>query len=496
MKYIDARHDPNLFGPWFSGSSWGTWDVIAKAVFGEALTAAELKVFADLAGHNCAPTTQVDEVWIAGGRRGGKDVNAASLVAFLATVGAELLNFRMHLTRGERGVVQLLAVDRDQAKIAMGYLKAYFEQPLLAQTVLNMTADTIELNNGLSVEITTNDKRRVRGRTVVACVLDEVAHWLPSENSTNPDTEVYRALKPAMATIPNALLIGISSPYARRGLFWKKYQAHYGKPGRVLFLKAPTWTLNPTLPRDGDFLTEAFNDDPINAASEFGAEFRADVERFVNLEVVQACVSPGIFERARVANVKYQAFVDPAGGSGTDSMTLAIGHRDGETAVLDAVRERKPPFSPEAVVTEFAETLKAFGITRVTGDRYASEWPREQFRNHGIAYDVSQKTRSDLYRDMLPVLNSGKADLLDNAKLIAQIVSLERRVSRGGREIIDAPPGGHEDLCNAVAGVIEMCAVRRVFKGPTAVVGTWGRPSEYSDESEAPCPYVGRVDRY
>lgn len=491
MKYHEARLDPNLFGPWFTGPSWGTWDVIAKAVFGEALTADELKLFAELAGHDQAPTAQVDEVWIAGGRRGGKDVNAASLVAFLATIGAELLNFRMHLVRGERGVVQLLAVDREQAKIAMGYLKAYFEQPLLAQMVTNMTADTIELNNGLSIEITTNDKRRVRGRTVVAAVLDEVAHWLPSETSTNPDTEVYRALKPAMATIPNALLIGISSPYARRGLFWKKYQAHYGKPGRVLFLKAPTWVLNPTLPRDGDFLTEAFNDDPVNAASEFGAEFRADVERFISLDVVQACVSPSVFERPRVAGVTHFAFVDPAGGSGTDSMTLAIGHREGDLAVLDAVRERKPPFSPESVVGEFAETLKAYGVTRITGDRYASEWPREQFRKHGIAYDTSEKTRSELYRDMLPVLNSGKADLLDSDRLVAQIVSLERRVSRGGKEIIDAPPGGHEDVCNAVAGVIDLCAVRREFKPPSAVVGTWGRPVD-DGWSNFHHPYVGR----
>jgi hypothetical protein len=37
--------------------------------------------------------------------------------------------------------------------------------------------------------------------------------------------------------------------------------------------------------------------------------------------------------------------------------------------VLDAVRERKQPFSPEDVVAEFAALLKSYGVTKVTGDR-------------------------------------------------------------------------------------------------------------------------------
>jgi hypothetical protein len=42
--------------------------------------------------------------------------------------------------------------------------------------------------------------------------------------------------------------------------------------------------------------------------------------------------------------------------------------------------------------------------TTVVGDRYGGEWPRERFRKHGIDYRVSDKPRSDLYRDMLPAV--------------------------------------------------------------------------------------------
>ena len=90
----------------------------------------------------------------------------------------------------------------------------------------------------------------------------------------------------------------------------------------------------------------------------------------------------------------------------SDSFTLAISHRDGEAVFLDCVREVRPPFSPESVVSEFAALLKAYCISRIAGDRYAGEWPREQFRKYGIAYDLAQKPKSDLYRDLLPMLNS------------------------------------------------------------------------------------------
>ncbi len=122
--------------------------------------------------------------------------------------------------------------------------------------------------------------------------------------------------------------------------------------------------------------------------------------------------------------------------------------------MLDAVREVKPPFSPEQTVAEFTALLEAYGVSRVTGDRYGGEWPREQFRKHGIDYDLADKSKSDLYRELLPLLNSGRVELLDLPKLGAQLCGLERRTARGGRDSIDHAPGAHDDIANAVAGAL------------------------------------------
>ncbi len=459
LTYSQACADPNLFDPWFSGPTWSYWRVVDKVIFGEPLDDAELAIFKQLSGLRQAPTEPYREVWLCFGRRSAKDLKAASINVYLATIGAERFGYLDRLVRGERGVVQLLAVDRDQAAVCLNFTRAFFEQPMLAALVKRQTTDTIELHSGISIEITTNDRRRVRGRTVISCTLDEVAHWRSVDSSVNPDEDVYQSVKPSMATIPNALMLGISSPYSRRGLFWRKYREAYGKRGQVLFLKAPTWQMNPNLPRRGEVILQAYESDASWASAEYGAEFRTDLEAFVSADVVEACTVPGRHELPRLADVSYKAFCDPSGGS-SDSMTLTIAHREGDRVILDCVRERRAPFNPDDVTREFSETLKSFGLCRVRGDRYAGEWPKARFEAHGISYEAEERPKSVLYGMLLPALNSGKVELLDLPKMAAQLVGLERRTSRGGKDSIDHAPGAHDDIANAVAGVVARLLLR------------------------------------
>jgi hypothetical protein len=135
------------------------------------------------------------------------------------------------------------------------------------------------------------------------------------------------------------------------------------------------------------------------------AQFRTDVESFISREAVEACSNLGLHERPPERAHSYIAFVDPGGGS-SDSMTLAIAHTEGKTQVLDAVREIKPPFSPEAAVDEFASLIRSYRCSTVYGDRYGGEWPREQFQKSGVHYEPAEK--GDIYRDLLPLINSGR----------------------------------------------------------------------------------------
>jgi hypothetical protein len=209
--------------------------------------------------------------------------------------------------------------------------------------------------------------------------------------------------------------------------------------------------MNPTL--DPAEIRLAYERDPAAAEAEYGAQFRTDVEVFLSRETLQAAVVPGRHVLAPVAGRAYVGFVDPSGGA-QDAMTLAIAHRDGQRVQLDCVAERRAPFSPDAVVAEFAQVLRRYRIRIVNGDRFGGEWPRDRFRAHSIAYRVAPESKSEIYGAFLPLLTSGRIELLDQPGLVAEFLALDRRVARGGRESIDHPRGGRDDVANAVAGAV------------------------------------------
>lgn len=426
------------------------------ALFGLPMDRGMRGIYRKHTGRTRPSNEAAKEAWLVVGRRGGKSLIAALVAVYLAC----FRGYAEFLAPGEAATIMVIAADRRQARVILRYITGFFDNiPMLSQLVRTQTKEAIELTNRVVIEIHTASFRSTRGYTMAAAICDEIAYWR-SEESATPDTEILTALRPGLATIPNSLLMCISSPYARRGALWHAYQKHYGKDkDPVLVWQAPTRAMNSTITQG--VIDAAYDDDESAAGAEYGAEFRRDIESFVQREVIGQCVVEGRHELARLDSFGYFAFADPSGGS-ADSFTLAVSHQEMGGVVLDCVRERKPPFSPEQVVEEYARLLKEYRCRRVVGDRYAGEWPREQFRKHGIEYIPSVKTKSDLYRDLLPILNSGKAELLDNARLVTQLCGLERRVARGGKDSIDHAPNSHDDVANAVAGALVLGSTGRV----------------------------------
>jgi hypothetical protein len=457
-----ALTDPALLGHALKGDSWKAWRTLLIASMGETLTDEERVLFQELTHRDREPLQRVEEFVGVVGRRGGK----SRAVSVLATYLAGLCE-HPSLVAGETGVLLCIAPDREQAGIVLDYIEANFRKSkVLRQLIVSRTARALELRNGIEIRVKASDFRRLRGPSYIAVIADESAFWL-NEGSSNPDSEILNSVRPGLATTGGPLFL-ISSPYARKGELWSIYNRHFGPKGdpTVLVAQGSTLTFNPGLRRS--VVDRAYERDPIAAAAEFGAEFRTDIESFVSLEVVQACIKRGVYERPYQSGMRYVGFVDPSGGS-ADSFTLAIAHRDADSLILDCVREVRPPFSPESVCMEYAGLLKTYRITKVTGDRYAGEWPREQFRKYGVQYELSSKAKSDIYRDLLPLLNSRRVELIDNPKLVSQLVNLERRTSRGGRDSIDHPSHGHDDLANAAAGVLTSIAAPKSALGYYAV---------------------------
>jgi hypothetical protein len=446
MNILHALDDEKVFAPFFRGESWSAWRTFLAALFALPMSSEQLALYQRHTGRSAPPGVRPNEAWLVCGRRSGKSFVLGTVAVFLAA----FRDWRPFLGPGERGTIMIIAADRKQARVVMRYIVGLLRSvPMLTPLIESEAAERVDLRNRVTIEVHTASFRSTRGYSIVTGLLDELAFW-PSDDAAEPDYEVLNALRPGMATIPGSMLLCASSPYARRGALYDAYRKHFGRDGDpVLVWHAPTRAMNSTVPQA--VIDEAMDRDPASAAAEYGAEFRSDIESFVSRDAVEACVAIGIRERAPVPDISYYAFVDPSGGS-ADSFTLAIGHKEA-TVIIDAVREITPPFSPENAVTELVDLLKRFGISTVVGDRYGGEWPREQFRKLGVAYELSSRPKSELYKDLLPLINSRQVELLDHPRAVAQLCSLERRTARGGRDSIDHAPGAHDDVANAIAGL-------------------------------------------
>lgn len=437
--------------PHLAGESRAAWHVFLKAAFNEPLDDAERAIYESCTGRTSEFEEAVREIWLICGRRAGK----SEIVAFLAVY---LACFRKYTrSRGEKIIGMVLAADREQAGVIMNYISEMLHshkrlEALIARrgSQFRETQKSITLTTGITIRVNTSNYRRVRGYTIAFVLCDEIAFW-ETEDAANPDHEVLKALRPALGTT-RGMLICLSSPYWEKGELYKAHQRHYGRnDSKVLAWKAPTRVMNPTFPQED--VDAAYEEDFAAADAEYGANFRSDVQALFDSKVIAEVLSDEA-ERPPKPGVTYRAFVDPAGGSGQDSMTLAIAHTEGDVEVLDCVRERKPPFNPDDTTKEFAEVIKSYRVSTVKGDRYAGEWPRERFRAYQIEYEVSDRTKNEIYKAVLPLVNGRRVDMVMNKRMVVQMQSLERRTGRGGKDIIDHPKNGHDDIINAAAGAL------------------------------------------
>jgi hypothetical protein len=181
-------------------------------------------------------------------------------------------------------------------------------------------------------------------------------------------------------------------------------------------------------------------------------------------ELIEGAVDSGVKVRPPIPGVKYSAFADPSGGV-SDSFCASVSHRegfDGETVVVDCVLEIPAPCNPVEAARHIAMTIKEYGLTSVTGDRYSAGFAVDAFSRFGCTYLHSDRDRSQIYIDSLPLFTAGRVRLVNNRKLITQLSQLERKTT-SGRDRISHPErsGHHDDIANAVCGSLLMATAKR-----------------------------------
>jgi hypothetical protein len=413
------------------------------------------------------PTKPVRSIILLAGRRAGKDRFLSAVACWRAALACDWSKYQ---SAGEGAVVILLGADRKQAAILRKYCRGLLQVPLLKAEVVRDTDDLVEFKNGASLEIATNDARLVRGRSAIAILGSECCYWRVDEHSSSSDEEVVAASEPSLSMCEDGGLMMLgSSVYRKRGYMYRRYgELHGNDDDEDICWFATSPTMNPKLPMR--VIEKALAKDKRKAEAEYLNIFRDDLSECYPDDAIMQCTDRGIFERAPRSGVKYFAFHDAAGGTGKDSFTLAISHREA-TYTLDAVRERKPRFVPAVVIGEYAQLLKTYRISEVHGDKFAGGFNEAEWKTHGIKFVPAEKTKSEIYLSLLPLLLAGRTRLLDNATLRSQLSSLERSGGSAGHERVDHPAhaSAHDDVANAVAGALVLAAKPRMYD----VFGPW-----------------------
>jgi hypothetical protein len=456
----DALVDPQLLGAALGEpDTWDAWLIVLKAAFGLPISDAQRDVFISVAGNRGMPSRRVRELWCLIGRRGGKSRIAAALAVYFACL------VQHRLARGEHGMVLVLAASQEQAKVVFNHAKAFLSESLvLRQEIAAVTRHEIRLKNGITIAVHANSFRSVRGRTLSACIFDEVAFWR-DETTATPDTETYTAVLPSLITT-GGMLIAISTPYRRLGLLYSKHREYFGiDSDDVLVVQGASTTFNPSL-SDAAIAAQR-TADPAAALAEWDAEFRNDISAFLDDQTIDQAVEFGRpLELSPVRGRFYKCFVDPSGGRG-DAYTIAIGHREGQGQsqryVIDALRGKYPPhgttsFDPQCTTQEFAELCKSYGVSSVIGDNFSAEWCQSAWRQCGIYYTKSELTKSAIYLECLPLFTRGLVGLPDHPRLLRELRLLERHTHRSGRDTVDHGRSGHDDFANATCGVLRSLA--------------------------------------
>ena len=433
---------------------------VLLAAFCEGLTPPEREHFDKLCGGRALPAARMKELWIVAGRGSGKTQAAALIVIALA------LCCTWPTTPGQIPVALLLAADRESSRVAFKFIVGLLRSsPVLWKKVVNVTRDRITLSNDLEIVVATSDYRMVRGRSLIAVIADELAFWPVSATSASPDREVLNAVRPGLARFPGAMLVCISSPYAQAGELYEADRRYFGKDdARVLVARGGTLDFNPEFSREE--IEAALERDSQSASAEYLGIYRSDVVNFLDGATVDSATRPEPLELLRQTvsrdggHVVYVAGVDPSGGR-SDAAAAAVAHSDRDRIVIDAVRRWPSPHDPAVVAKEVAAFLAHYGLRTATADAYGAEITRSVYREAGVELLTSDASRSELYMAMLPLFTTGRIEIPPDSRLRLELLTLERRTARGGKDSVDHRVGAQDDVCNAAALAARAVSRRR-----------------------------------
>lgn len=448
-----------------------------KAIYGLPMNAEEMAAFLTMSDGRPPDPLGYTEVTLIIGRGGGKDDKIACNIGVFEAVTFDVRK----LSPGEKAIVPIIAQDEEGANIALGYIEGKLRilaekypvicgGPILAggeaktkgagsagAREKDVVGGEIRVRPNVIIRVYPNKKSATRGGSVIAAILDELAHWRTDAKAYNSDVEIQRAVKAGRrAHTPNLRLVKITSPFGEEGVAYEDWKERH-KNRKRLVLQAPTWVFNPALSRES--LADEEDGDPEAFARERGAQFGRIGGHYITGEMVDACTRPEPKERPPHRERSYFAALDVAFKG--DLYAVGIAHLEGEAKVVfDAIwwrqGSKEKPLDDDIVAGEFSDLLNQYGVDRVIGDQFADVPTKKAYQNLGVMFIMepqSAQSNMIMFKSLRSAMRRRQIELPPDPMVRKDLLSLQTTKLSGGLVRIAAPEraGMHDDIAKVVA---------------------------------------------
>lgn len=334
------------------------------------------------------------------------------------------------------------------------------ESPILSTLVVKQTDGELVLRrlDGRTVEIVVVAAHRgavtMRSRWLLGFVLEEVAFFgEDAAGAAITGEELLRAGESRL--VPGGQGWVISSPFGPTGMLWDLYRTHFGKPGRVLVVHAPTVAMNPAF--DPAQVEAVRARDPDAAAREYDARWLDPTSSLIAATSLDKCIRKSPAELPREPGHTYLASMDP--GTRGNSWTLVIKTCVGGKHVFVFAKQwtgsKSAPLDPKAVLREIGGILERYGMQGVWADAYGSDFLQRLALDCGVA--VWQETTSaadkvQRYTELALQIANGGVELPPDETVRRDLLGI-RKVARQGSVQIVLPhtaDGRHADFAPAI----------------------------------------------
>ena len=233
---------PNVFAPLLRDpGTWAAWRAFLAALFAVPMSEAELAIYRE-----CTRRTARAALPAAQSRASSSSAapGGESRVELIAAFLASFRDYRPSVGPGERATVMVIAADRPAgSRLHEIYPRHHACRPDVGAHDRSRTARS---PRSLQSHHRSRCSRRASERHAVTRVYHSLCDELLFFGTPTkvPLTLTSRSSVPSnprgSATIPGAIMLCASSPYARKGALWEAYRRHFGKDGDpILVWQAP-----------------------------------------------------------------------------------------------------------------------------------------------------------------------------------------------------------------------------------------------------------------